>query len=64
MVETTAFGAAFLAGLATGVWSSVDEIKKLRKSDRVFEPIMDESDAEKLHATWLRAVERSANWEE
>ncbi len=64
MVETTAFGAAFLAGLATGVWSSVDEIKKLRKSDRVFDPIMDESDAEKLHATWLRAVERSANWEE
>ena len=64
MVETTAFGAAFLAGLATGVWNSVDEIKKLRKSDRVFEPIMDESDAEKLHATWLRAVERSANWEE
>lgn len=64
MVETTAFGAAFLAGLATGVWSSVDEIKKLRKSDRIFEPIMDESDAEKLHATWLRAVERSANWEE
>ena len=64
MVETTAFGAAFLAGLATGVWSSVDEIKKLRKSDRVFEPVMDESDAEKLHATWLRAVERSANWEE
>lgn len=64
MVETTAFGAAFLAGLATGVWSSVDEIKKLRKSDRVFEPIMDESDAETLHATWLRAVERSANWEE
>lgn len=64
MVETTAFGAAFLAGLATGVWSSVDEIKKLRKSDRVFEPIMDESDAEKLHATWLRAVERSAKWEE
>lgn len=64
MVETTAFGAAFLAGLATGVWSSVDEIKKLRKSDRVFEPVMDESDAEKLHAMWLRAVERSAKWEE
>ncbi len=64
MVETTAFGAAFLAGLATGVWSSVDEIKKLRKSDRVFEPVMDESDAEKLHTTWLRAVARSAKWEE
>lgn len=64
MVETTAFGAAFLAGLATGVWSSVDEISKLRKSDRIFEPIMDENEAKKLHATWLRAVERSAKWEE
>ena len=64
MVETTAFGAAFLAGLATGVWSSVDEISKLRKSDRIFEPVMDEKEAQKLHATWLRAVERSAKWEE
>lgn len=64
MVETTAFGAAFLAGLATGVWSSVDEISKLRKSDRIFEPVMDEKEAKKLHATWLRAVERSAKWEE
>ena len=64
MVETTAFGAAFLAGLATGVWSSVDEISELRKSDRIFEPVMDENNAKKLHDTWLRAVERSAKWEE
>lgn len=64
MVETTAFGAAFLAGLATGVWSSVDEISELRQSDRIFEPVMDENNAKKLHDTWLRAVERSAKWEE
>lgn len=64
MVETTAFGAAFLAGLATGVWSSVDEISELRQSDRIFEPVMDEHNAKKLHDTWLRAVERSAKWEE
>lgn len=64
MVETTAFGAAFLAGLATRVWSSVDEISELRQSDRIFEPVMDENNAKKLHDTWLRAVERSAKWEE
>lgn len=64
MVETTAFGAAFLAGLATGVWSSVDEISELRQSDRIFEPVMDENKAKILHNTWLRAVERSAKWEE
>lgn len=64
MVETTAFGAAFLAGLATGVWGSVDEISELRQSDRIFEPVMDENNAKKLHDTWLRAVERSAKWEE
>lgn len=64
MVETTAFGAAFLAGLATGVWSDVSEITKIRESDRVFQPEMSVEDAGKLHSTWLRAVERSSKWEE
>jgi len=64
MVETTAFGAAFLAGLATGVWKDVSEITTLRKSDRVFMPEMKPEEAEKLHDTWLRAVERAAKWEE
>lgn len=64
MVETTAFGAAFLAGLATGVWKSVDEIKTIRQSDRVFTPVMKEEDSKRLHSNWLRAVERSAKWEE
>ena len=41
MVETTAFGAAFLAGLAVGVWNALEDIKTIRESDRVFEPVMD-----------------------
>lgn len=64
MVETTAFGAAFLAGLATGVWNDISDITSIRKSDRIFEPQMESEKAEKLHKTWLRAVERAAKWEE
>ena len=64
MVETTAFGAAFLAGLATGVWNDISDIKAIRESDRIFEAQMDAEKAEKLHKTWLRAVERAAKWEE
>ena len=64
MVETTAFGAAFLAGLAAGVWNDISDIKAIRESDRIFEAQMDAEKAEKLHKTWLRAVERAAKWEE
>ncbi len=64
MVETTAFGAAFLAGLAVGVWKDIGDIALLRESDRVFTPQMDESEAVQLHSKWLRAVERAAKWEE
>ena len=64
MVETTAFGAAFLAGLATGVWNDIGDIKAIRESDRIFEAQMEAEKAEKLHKTWLRAVERAAKWEE
>ena len=64
MVETTAFGAAFLAGLATGVWNDIGDITAIRESDRIFEAQMEAEKAEKLHKTWLRAVERAAKWEE
>ena len=64
MVETTAFGAAFLAGLAVGVWRDISDIALLRESDRVFTPQMDENEAVQLHHKWLRAVERAAKWEE
>ena len=64
MVETTAFGAAFLAGLAVGVWNDISDIALLRESDRVFTPQMDENEAAAVHHKWLRAVERAAKWEE
>ncbi len=63
MVETTAFGAAFLAGLSAGVWSSVDEIETLRRPERIFYPEMDAQAAENLYAVWRRAVKRAAQWE-
>ena len=49
MVETTALGAAFLAGLASGVWESVDDIALLRQSDRIFKPEMDAEQAKQQH---------------
>ncbi len=64
MVETTAFGAAFLAGLAVGVWKDISDIGSIRESDRVFQPGMDAQEAAALHKKWLKAVERSAKWEE
>ncbi len=64
MVETTAIGAAYLAGLATGFWKSTDEISKIREVDKVFEPKMDIEKREKRYRGWLRAVERSRDWVE
>ena len=63
MVETTAFGAAFLAGLAAGLWTDISEIAALRQSERVFTPQMDAAEANKYHGEWLRAVERARKWE-
>ncbi len=61
-VETTALGAAFLAGLSAGVWSSVEDIKALRHTQRQFEPAMAPEQAKKLLDGWHKAVERAANW--
>jgi glycerol kinase len=63
-VETTALGAAYLAGLAIGMWSDLDEIEKNREVERVFIPDMEQADRDKLYRGWLRAVERSKGWEE
>lgn len=60
--ETTALGAAFLAGLAEGVWSSTDEIARTWKLDAAFEPPEDRSQADADHARWRRALERSRDW--
>ena len=62
VLETTAQGAAFLAGLGVGFWSTTDELAQLWRSDRTFEPQMDEGTREELCAGWRRAVERARNW--
>ena len=64
MVETTAIGAAYLAGLAVGFWKDTAEIEKIREVDKVFEPKMDIEKREKRYRGWLRAVERSRDWAE
>jgi glycerol kinase len=61
--ETTALGAAFLAGLAEGVWASTDDIGAAWVLDAQFEANPDRTNADELHAHWLRAVDRSRNWE-
>ncbi len=60
--ETTALGAAYLAGLATGVWTSVDELRTRRRVGARFEPRMSADARDALYADWLRAVERSRGW--
>lgn len=58
-VETTALGAAYLAGLARGVWKNTAELESMWARDRVFEPQMPESRREELYAGWKCAVERA-----
>lgn len=61
--ETTALGAAFLAGLAVGVWDDLSELKRVRKVNRIFRPRMSAKAREQIRAGWKRAVQRSLNWE-
>ena len=63
VVETTALGAAFLAGLAVGVWKDKSDVERLRESEEVFRPRMDKAEADGLCRDWERAVERSLGWE-
>jgi glycerol kinase len=60
--ETTALGAAYLAGVGAGVWPSDAELEELWQLDRVFEPQMSRDEADSLQAAWRRAVERSKGW--
>jgi glycerol kinase len=62
IVETTALGAAFLAGLGTGVWSSTEDLRKTWQLDRRFEPSGDRMKADAAHARWRNAVERAKGW--
>ena len=66
-LETTAMGAAYLAGLAEGVWGSTDDIAARWVLERRFTPSTGvgnstAADRDKAHALWLRGVERSRNW--
>jgi glycerol kinase len=64
VTETTALGAAYLAGLAVGFWAGLDELRKQRQDDVRFEPKMNAAEREERHARWSRAVERARNWSE
>ena len=62
ITETTALGAAFLAGLATGVWADCSEIALMWRVDRVFEPAMSQDQRDNLMNQWTRAVGRARKW--
>ena len=64
MVETTAAGAAYLAGLAVGLWDSQEEIAKNRSLEQVFAPKMPAEQAQQYLRQWHRAVARALKWEE
>jgi glycerol kinase len=63
-VETTALGAAYLAGLATGFWSGTDALMAVGRDGQTFEPVMPRTNAGDLRGQWLRALERSRGWQE
>lgn len=63
-IESTATGAAFLAGLSCGLWKSRDELNGVSENFREFVPNMEEKCRNKLTAGWKRAVERSLDWQE
>jgi glycerol kinase len=62
IAETTALGAAYLAGLAVGLWRNTDEIASMWRAARVYEPNMSIDQRENLYSNWKRAVERAGGW--
>lgn len=62
ITETTALGAAYLAGLAVGYWQNIDEIQRQWQADKKFSPQMDNTTADELLAGWQRAVKASIAW--
>ena len=63
VLETTALGAAYLAGLATGVWTSREQIAKQWRVARRFKPKMKREEAERRMGEWRRALERAKSWQ-
>ena len=62
IIETTAIGAAYLAGLAVGFWDGIDELKQQWAVERSFEPTSDSGQFETLIENWNKALSRSKNW--
>ncbi len=63
VIESTAMGAAFLAGIQVGIWTQED-IDQSRPMDRIFKPTFDKEKRDRLYKTWQKAVERTKGWEE
>jgi glycerol kinase len=60
--ETTALGAAFMAGLATGFWNSMEDLKRIRQVDKVYSPQMNALEREKRYMIWKDIIKRSLNF--
>lgn len=63
VTETTALGAAYLAGLAVGYWKSIDGLSKHWRAEKIFEPKMSRSQVAELRARWNEALSRAKNWQ-
>lgn len=63
IIETTALGACYLAGLAVGFWESPDEIAQIWQTDRVFEPAMSADEVQHRRSRWREALSRAGHWE-
>ena len=62
VAETTSLGAAYAAGLATGFWDNLADLKANWQTDKTWEPVMDEDTRAQLYQGWLRAIERTFDW--
>jgi len=63
VIETTALGAAYLAGLSSGFWSNLDEISQVWQTDRIFTPSMPVEEVAKRRERWAAALDRARSWE-
>ncbi|MGI9159111.1 MAG: FGGY-family carbohydrate kinase, partial [Saprospiraceae bacterium] len=64
MIETTALGAAYAAGLAVGYWSNLEDLKQNWGVDKTWQPTMPDEQREHMYHFWKKAVQRSMNWAE
>jgi glycerol kinase len=64
ITETTALGAAYLAGLGIGFWNNLDELQQYWQKDKVFKPAMDEAKRNDLQKHWKKAIRAAQAWTE